>query len=106
MESFEYKLQHHIKSHDYIDFFQHVGGIIILRRRMGDVVVEDGLEVRAKKNMHSHKIKIHFSKTTWVRSRLAYLENASFSYVYDLLRLNRAHDKEHKQKRKHLVLYF
>ena len=46
------------------------------------VVVEDGLGEHAKKNSFHSRKKFRFSMTIRVRSRLAYPENAPFSYLF------------------------
>jgi hypothetical protein len=52
------------------------------RRIFVVVVVEDDLGELAKKKLFSHKKKFHFSMTTRVRSRLAYLEDAYFPICF------------------------
>ena len=46
------------------------------------VVVEDGLGEHAKKNYFHTRKKFHFSMTTRVGSRLAYLEDAPFPICF------------------------
>jgi hypothetical protein len=50
--------------------------------------------VLIKISFHTRK-QFCFSRETRVRSRLAYLENASFLSVSHLPRSHRVHDKEH-----------
>ena len=80
-------------------FRKRIGGVVV-------VVVEDGLRECSQKNFFHTRKKIRFSMTTRVKSQLAYQENENFLFVYDLLILDRAHNKEHTQKGKQFLSCF